>query len=163
MTDRRPRERYSQQPQRLCGSNPLRHPWKHLSQLIMIMTRLLKLPKLIPRPFTTNSGCRITNFATERNLISKSGSSTEPVQESDTSSKPVPLLNNSQNCQPETQETVKDSTANSPEDDNTPLLTITAPQIQEILVRDENRKKIYMPLSSIIELERKKRDAVGPC
>ena len=40
--------------------------------------------------------------------------------------------------------------------DNLPLLTTTAPQVEEMLVRDENMKDLYMPLCSSIVLKRKK-------
>ena len=69
----------------------------------------------------------------------KYGFNWEPVQEIDTRSKPVPLLNNSRNSQLEIQKTKTDSTANSVGKDNITPLTITAPQIEEILVRKETR------------------------
>ena len=63
-------------------------------------------------------------------LRQKSGSKTEPVQGSDTRSKPVSLLNSCQKTQSEIQETDDDSRDNSIGDDNNPTLTKTGPRIE---------------------------------
>ena len=92
----------------------------------------------------------------------ESGSQTQLVRRNDTRSKIVLFLKNSQNSLPEIQETDEGSLAKAVRDDLTPPLTITEPLAGDMLVRDENTNETYKPLSFIIDLKRKKRDAKRP-
>ena len=62
----------------------------------------------------------------------KRGFDTEPFLGNQTRSKPVPLLNKSQNSQHKIQETDNHSTAKKIEDDNIPPLTLTAAPTEEL-------------------------------
>ena len=66
------------------------------------------------------------------------------------------MLNNSWKGQPEIHETDNDWTDITIGDDSIPLMTKTAPQIEEKLVRNENMNELHLPFSSTMVLKRKK-------
>ena len=80
----------------------------------------------------------------------------KPIEENDKRSKPVPLLNNPQNSQTRIQEIENGSRTDKFGDDNTLPLTLTAPEIEELLVRVKDTNELYLPLSSSIMPMRKK-------
>ena len=86
----------------------------------------------------------------------ESGSNTEPLFETQTSSIPVQCPNDSNKQQTEIQRNEIGLTTYGNGDDNISPPQITTSQIQEQLVRDENTNELYMPLSSSIVLKRKK-------
>ena len=59
----------------------------------------------------TEKWCRVIIVVNKGNLNSKSGTATEQFRKNETTSKQVLCLNNSQNCQNETQETTNGITA----------------------------------------------------
>ena len=73
----------------------------------------------------------------------KSGTATENFLENETGKGLVPFHNKSQNCQIETEEKCIHSKASCIGDDNIPPGTKTDPQIEEVLVRDENTNDFY--------------------
>ena len=86
-----------------------------------------------------------------------SGSDTESLLENQTRSVPVQCPNESKKQQNEIQRNETDLTTYGNGDDNISPSEITASQIEEKLVRDENTNELYMPLSSTIVLKRKKQ------
>ena len=83
----------------------------------------------------------------------KSGSDTESLLENQTRSIPVQCPNDSNNQQNEIQRNGVALTTYDEGDDKISPPEITTSQIQEQLVRDENTKELYMPLSSTIVLK----------
>ena len=85
-----------------------------------------------------------------------SGSDTESLLENQTRSIPVQCPNGSKKQQNEMQRDETDLTNYGNGDDIISPPEITALEIEERLVRDENTSGLYMPLSSTIVLKRKK-------
>ena len=83
-------------------------------------------------------------------------SSTEPLPGNQTGGAAVQSLNDSKKPQPGIQRNEIDMTTYDNGDDNVSPPVITVPQIEERLVRDDMTNELYMPLSSIIVLKRKK-------
>ena len=90
------------------------------------------------------------------NLHQKSGSNPELIKQNDSTSKPVPLFDISLNNQPEIHERGNDSSTNIVGDHNFPPLRLTVQQCEKMLVGDENRNVLYMPLSYTIVRKWKK-------
>ena len=86
-----------------------------------------------------------------------SGSNTESRLENQTRSTPVHCLNDSKKQQNEIQRNETDPTTYDNGDDNISPLKITNSQIEEQLVRDDIAHELYMPISSIFFLKRKKK------
>ena len=85
-----------------------------------------------------------------------SGSDTESLLESQTTSTPVQCLNDSKKQQNEIQRNETDIATYDNGDDNISPPEITTSQIEERLVRDDITNELYQPLSSTIVLKRKK-------
>ena len=85
-----------------------------------------------------------------------SGSDTESLLENETRNIPVRCLNDSKKQQNEIQRNETDMTIYDNGDDNIYRPESTTSQIEEQLVRDVITNELYMPLSSIIVLKRKK-------
>ena len=103
----------------------------------------------------TELWCRITNVA----ILS---SSTESIREHETKSDTVLCLHNSQNSQAKAQETYNDIAVSCTGIYKLPPLTKTTPQIEKLLVRDENTKKLNIPLSTTTLLKRKQEKLYDP-
>ena len=84
-------------------------------------------------------------------------SSTEPLLGNQTRSPLVLSLNDSKKPSSEIQRYETDMTTCDSGDDNISPPPITISQIEEQLVRDDSTNELYMPLSSIIVLKRKKQ------
>ena len=65
------------------------------------------------------------------------------VRRNETGNGLVPFHNNSQNCHNETQERSTHRKTSWNGDNNIPPSTKTAPQIEEVLLRDENTNEFY--------------------
>ena len=83
-------------------------------------------------------------------------SSTEPLLGDQTRSALVPSLNDSTNPSSEIQRNEIDMMNSDSGDDNITPPAITISQIAEQLLRDDMTNELYMPLSSLIVLKRKK-------
>ena len=86
----------------------------------------------------------------------KSGADTESLLENQTRSIPVQCPNDSKKQQNEIQRNETDWTTYGNGDDNFSPPQITTSQIEELLVREDITKELYMPLSSTFVLKRKK-------
>ena len=88
-----------------------------------------------------------------------SGSRREPFLENQISSMPVLCPNDSKNQQLELKRNETEMTANDSGDDkiSPPEIKKETSQIEEKFVRDQITNGLYMPLSSIIVLKRKKK------
>ena len=84
-----------------------------------------------------------------REFYLKSGTAKEKFQENEIVDGLVPFHNNSQSCHNESQERSTHTTASDNGDDNIPPSTKTGPQIEEVLVRNEKKRK-FMTLSSTV-------------
>ena len=85
-----------------------------------------------------------------------SASSTELLLGNQTRSTPVQCFNDSKKQQNENQRNETDWTTYDNGDDNISPPEITTSQIEEQLVREDVTNELYMPLSSTIDLKRKK-------
>ena len=91
-----------------------------------------------------------------------SGSDTESLLENQTRNIPVRCLNDSKKQQNEIQQNETDLTTYGNGDDNFSPPGIKTSQIVEQFVRDDITNELYMPLSSIIVLKRKKEMLYDP-
>ena len=80
---------------------------------------------------------------------------TEQPSGNQTGNEPVPFLDCSKNYSTNTQNTEQHVVTTLNGDTTTSLLTTATPQIEEGLVRDEQKNEIYLPLTSTVVLKRK--------
>ena len=80
---------------------------------------------------------------------------TEQSSGNQTGNDPAPFFNCSNNCPTDIKDSENHATTTPTEDTTIPPLTITTPLIEEGLVRDEQTKGVYLPISSTIGLKRK--------
>ena len=90
-------------------------------------------------------------------LTQVSISTTEPLLGSQTTSAPVPSLNDSKKPNSEIQRNQINMTTYDNGDDKIYPPAMAKSQIEERLVRDDITNELYMPLSSTIVLKRKKK------
>ena len=80
---------------------------------------------------------------------------TEHPPGNQTGNEQVPFLDCSKNSSTNTQNTEQHITTTPSADTTTPPLTTATPLIEEGLVRDEQTKELYLPLTSTVVLKRK--------
>ena len=80
---------------------------------------------------------------------------TEQPSGNQTGNDPVPFLSCSKNSSTNIQNTEQHAVTTPNEDTTTPPLTTATPIFEEALVRDEQTKEIYLPLTSTVVLKRK--------